>query len=55
MKTRLSDRPLDHIRNIAPIAHGHINMRGIYQFNLARSEDPGWNHENGVKSGRDTA
>lgn len=30
------DRPRDHIRHIAPIAHRHINLRGIFFFGLEK-------------------
>ena len=46
MKTQLSDRPMDHIRHIAPIAHGHINMRGIYKFDLSERDIVGENGKN---------
>ncbi len=39
LKTHCSDRPKDHFRHIAPIAHAHINMRGTFVFDLARTED----------------
>lgn len=55
MKTHLTDRPMDHIRNIAPIAHGHINMRGIYTFDLKTHDIPHDDTQNRVKNGRDIA
>ncbi len=27
--------PPDHLRHIAPIAHAHINMRGVYSFDFS--------------------
>lgn len=35
LKSHCSDRPKDHFRYIAPIAHAHINMRGMFVFDLA--------------------
>jgi len=38
-KVRYTQTPYARIRNIAPIAHGHINMRGIYDFDLSAPSD----------------
>lgn len=55
MTTQLSDRPMDHIRNIAPIAHGHINMQGIYTFDLKTADVHLSEGGRGTKNERDTA
>lgn len=35
------DRPKDHIRHIAPIAHAHINLKGTITFDLEQHKNPG--------------
>ena len=31
--------PAEHLRRIAPIAHAHVNMRGVMRFRLGQHED----------------
>ena len=37
------DRPKEHMRHIAPIAHAHINLKGTLTFNLEQHKNPGQN------------
>ena len=56
LKTHCSDRPKDHFRHIAPIAHAHINMRGMFVFATSRKlETYPIRPENSQKTVSDTA
>lgn len=37
------DRPQNHMRHIAPIAHAHINLKGTITFDLEQHKSPGQN------------
>ena len=38
------DRPKNHMRHIAPIAHAHINLKGTITFDLEQHRNPGKNN-----------
>lgn len=46
------DRPKNHLRHIAPIAHAHINLKGTITFDLEQHRNPG---EYGGETGHRTA
>ena len=41
------DRPKNHMRHIAPIAHAHINFKGTITFDLEQHRNPDQNEKDG--------